>query len=170
MNLCASGESEELQERDGGFYSCADGSWFVKNSKCCECCPVPLQRAESTRPFDAGTELMAGPSVRRSTSRASKLRRTEAVCGLDGRRSHVMHAPSNFCSETRRCESLVCPTGPDPVFVPLLCPPPARALTQIRRRPERGHRRPAGAADTSFGCQQSVCGHPDRVRQRFKGG
>ena len=93
MNLCASGESEELQERDGGFYSCADGSWFVKNSKCCECCPVPLQRAESTRPFDAGTELMAGPSVRRSTSRASKLRRTEAVCGLDGRRSHVMHAP-----------------------------------------------------------------------------
>ena len=46
MNLCASGESKE---RDGGSYNCADGSWFVKNSKCCECCPVPLQRAESTR-------------------------------------------------------------------------------------------------------------------------
>ena len=46
MNLCASGESKE---RDGGSYNCSDGSWFVKNSKCCECCPVPLQRAESTR-------------------------------------------------------------------------------------------------------------------------
>jgi hypothetical protein len=72
VNLCASGESKE---RDGGSYNCSDGSWFVKNSKCCECCPVPLQRAESTRPFDADTELSTlphGGPVRRSTSRARR--------------------------------------------------------------------------------------------------